>query len=52
MLESDDDKSIWFNKCGRVYGAMCLAIPPRMCYLIDVVEFPSEIWPRLDKSFG
>ena len=52
MLESDDEKSIWFNNCDRTFGAMCLAIPPRMCYLFDAVEFPSEIWSRLDKSFG
>ena len=52
MLESDDEKSIWFNNCGRAYGAMFLAIPPRMQYLIDDVEFQSEIWSILDKEFG
>ena len=52
MPESNHEKSIWFNNCNRAYGAMCLAIPPRMRYRIDVVEFPSEIWSRLDKSFG
>ena len=52
MPESDDEKSIWFNNCDREYGSMCLDIPPKMRYLIDVVEFPSEIWSRLDKSFG
>ena len=31
---------------------MCLAIPPRTSYLIDIVEFPSEIWSRLDRPFG
>ena len=50
--EFDDEKSIWFNNCDRADGSMCLSIPPRMCYLIDVVEFPSEIWSRLDKAFG
>ena len=43
----DDEKNIWFNKYDRAYGSMCLSIPPRMCYLIKVVEFPSEIWSRL-----
>ena len=52
MPKSDDEKYIWFNNCDRAYGAMCPAIPPRMCYLIDVVDFPSEIWSRLDKAFG
>ena len=51
MPESHDEKSIWFNNSDKAYGAMCLAIPPRMCYLIDVVEFPNEIWSILDKSF-
>ena len=52
MPKSDDEKPIWFNNYDRAYGAMCLAIPPRMRYLIDVVELPSEIWSRLDKAFG
>ena len=50
--ESDDERSIWFVDCDRAYGAMCLAIPPRMRYLIDGVAFPSEIWSKLDKLFG
>ena len=50
--ESNDEKSIWFNNYDRAYGAMCIAIPPSMCYYIDVVEFPIEIWSRLDKAFG
>ena len=33
MLESNDEKYIWFNNCDRTYGAMCLAIPPRMWLL-------------------
>ena len=49
ILESDDEKSIWFNNYDRSYGAMCLGIAPSMRYLIDVVEFPSEFWSRLDK---
>ena len=52
MLESDDESSISFNDCDRAYGAMCLSIPPRMCYHIDTVEFPSEIWSKLDITFG
>ena len=52
MPESNDEKSIWFNNYDRAYGDLCLAIPPRTRYLIDVIEFASEIWPRLDKSFG
>ena len=31
---------------------MCLSIPHRMCYLIDVVEFQIEIWSKLEKEFG
>ena len=48
--ESSDEKYIWFNNCDKAYGAMHLAIPPKMHYLIDVVEFPSEIWSILDKE--
>ena len=52
MPKSNDEKSIWFNNCDIAYGSMCLAIPPMMRYLIDAVEFPSEIWSRLDRAFG
>ena len=52
MPYSDDGKCIWLNNYEISYGAMCLAIPPRMPYVIDVVEFPSEIWSRLDGAFG
>ena len=38
VLESNDEKSIWFNNCDRAYGSMYLAIAPTMCYdLIDTV---------------
>ena len=52
MPDSDHEKSIWFNNCDIAYGSMFLSIPPRICYLIVVVEFPSEIWSRLDKASG
>ena len=52
MIEFDDEKYIWFNNYDRAYGGMCQAIPPKIHYLFDAIEFPSEIWSRLEKSFG
>ena len=41
--ESYEEKCDWLNDCDRAYGTMCLAIPPRMRYLLDSVEHPFEL---------
>ena len=35
--ESYEYPSDWLNDCDRSIGAICLAISPSMCYLIDSI---------------
>ena len=51
-LESCQEKYSWLNDNDRAYGTMCLAIPPRMHYLLDSIEYPFELWINMDKYLG
>ena len=42
-----EQKCAWLNDYNKAYGVMCLAISPSMCYLIDIVDTPSELWKNL-----
>ena len=50
--ESYQEKDAWLNGNDRAYGTMCLAIPPTMCYLLDSVDYPIELWRNLDEALG
>ena len=39
------------NDCDREIGAICLAISC-MCYLIDSVDYPKDLWTTLDRVLG
>ena len=43
ILESNDENYSWFNDYENVIGSMYLVISPRMCYLIDIIEYASEV---------
>ena len=47
--ESYEEPSDWLNDCDREIGAICLAISPCMCYLIDSVYYPKDLWTALDR---
>ena len=49
--ESYEEPSDQLNGYDRVIGAICLAISLSMHYLIDSVEYPKDIWTKLDKTF-
>ena len=46
------EKYDWLNDNDRAYGTMCLAIPPTMCYLLDSVDYPFELWRNLNEALG
>ena len=50
--ESYEEPSDWLNNCDREIGAICLAISPCMCYLIDSVYYPKDLWTTLDRVLG
>ena len=51
-LESCQEKDACLNDNDRAYGTMCLAIPPTMCYLLDSVDYPFNIWRNIDEDLG
>ena len=50
--ESYEETSDWLNDCDREIGAICLAFSPSKHYLIDSVEYPKDLWTKLDRTFG
>ena len=50
--ESYEEKIDWINNCDRAYGNMFLGISPNIHHLIDSVEYPFDLWNKLDKDFG
>ena len=50
--ESYEETSDWLNDHDRAIRAICLAIPPCMCYLIDSIDYPKDIWTTLDRVLG
>ena len=50
--ESCQKKDAWINDNDRVYGTMCLAIPPTMRYILDSADYPFELWKNLDEALG
>ena len=50
--ESCQERYDWLNDNDRAYGTMRLAIPPTMCYLLDLVDYPFEIWINIDEYLG
>ena len=50
--ESYEELSDFMNYYDRYLGSMHLVISPRMCYLIDSVEYPKDLWTKLDRGLG
>ena len=48
-FESDND---WLNKCDDAFGIMSLILSPSLHYLTKSVEYPKDIWTKLDITFG
>ena len=41
------------DKCLYGYfGAIGLALFPRLCYLTKSIEYPKDLWTKLDRTFG
>ena len=50
--KSYQEKDAWLNDNDRAYVNMCLAIPPTMCYILDSIDYPFELWKNLDQALG
>ena len=50
--ESYENDNDWLNDGDRSFGAICLALSPRLLYLIGSAKYPKEVWTKLDRTFG
>ena len=50
--ESYENENDWINNSDGSFGAICLAHSPSLCYLIGSVEYPKDLWTKLDRTFG
>ena len=50
--ESYEQEEDWINDCDRSYGSMSMVMSHDMSYLIESVEYPSDLWRNLDRAFG
>ena len=42
----------WMNECDGAFGTITLALSPSLRYLSRSIEYPKELWTRLDRTFG
>ena len=47
--ENDND---WLNDGDRAFGAIGLALSPILYYLIGSIEYPKDLWTKLERTFG
>ena len=50
--ESYEDENHWINDIEGAFGTICLALYPSLHYLVKSVEYPKDIWTKLDRTFG
>ena len=50
--ESFESENDWINECDASFGKMCMALSPSMRYLKRFVEYPKDLWTKLDRTFG
>ena len=50
--ESYENENDWLNDGDIAFGAICLALPRSLFYLIGSAKYPKEVWIKLDRTFG
>ena len=50
--ESYENENDWLNDCDKSFGTICLALSPSFLYLVKSVEYPKDLWTKLDRTFG
>ena len=49
--QSYDNENDWLNDGDASFGEISLSISPRLRYLTKSVEYPKDLWTKLDKTF-
>ena len=50
--ESYESENDWLNECDATFGTIALALSPSLRYLTKSVEYPKDLWTKLDRTFG
>ena len=50
--ESYDNDNDWLNDGDAAFGEIGRSLSPSLCYLIGSVEYPKDLWTKLDRTFG
>ena len=50
--EPYEDDNEWLNDGDIAFGTICQEFSQSLCYLIDYVEYPNDLWIELDRTFG
>ena len=50
--ESCEYENNWLNDGDRDFAKICMAFSPSLCYHIDSLEYPNDLWTKLDRTFG
>ena len=45
-------KNYWLDDGERAYARMCTVMTHNMCYLMESVEIPFELWKTINRTFG
>ena len=48
--ESYENENDWLNESDGSFGTICMALSPSLCYLIKYVEYPKDLWTKLDRT--
>ena len=46
-----EEENDWLNDYDRAYGSMGMVMSPYMRYLVELLEYPFELWRNLDRAF-
>ena len=46
------EKIKWHNRRDEAYGLLCLSISRDLCFHIDGLTSPNEVWEKLVEIFG
>ena len=50
--ESYENDNDWLNDSDRAFGTICLSLSPSLRYFVKTVEYPKDLWTKLDRTFG
>ena len=49
--ESYENEIDWINDGDATFGEIGLALSPSLRYLTKYVEYPKDLWTKMDKTF-